>query len=240
MIHKSLLFAPLVAVLVLSGCKRDAPTDTSPEAEEGAQEQAQAQEDGAAAAPEGGMNPELLEPTKFTEEAPATYTVRFETTKGPFEVKVQRELAPIGADRFYNLVKNGFYDRAGFFRVVPGFVIQFGLPADPQVGRAWRTATIEDDPVKGSNTKGTITFATAGPNSRTTQVFINFADNSRLDRMGFAPFGEVVTGMDVVESLNAEYRERPNQGAIQAQGNAYLEAEFPNLDYIKTARIVQE
>lgn len=234
---RKILLLALLATLPLSACKRQ-QEQTPPPAEPEKREQPMGEAKPEEKAPQAvEMNPALLEPEKLDETAPEKYRVVFETTKGEFVVEVDRELAPLGADRFYNLVKNGFYDGAKFFRVVPGFVVQFGIPADPRVATAWRAQTIQDDPVKGTNEKGTITFATAGPNSRTTQVFINFADNTRLDRMGFAPFGRVVEGMDVVEKINAEYGERPNQGMIQAQGNAYLEREFPNLDGIKSARI---
>lgn len=190
------------------------------------------------AAPAAG-NP-LLDPThpEMRKEAPAEYTVRFDTSRGAFVVRVTREWAPQGADRFYNLVRHGFFDGARFFRVVPGFVVQWGLHRDPDVNAAWRSAVIPDDPAgKQTNARGTITFATAGPNSRTTQLFINFADNARLDKMGFAPFGKVVGGMEVVDAINPEYREQPNQGRIQAEGNAYLQREFPRLDFIQKATI---
>lgn len=232
---RNALLIALFASLSLFACKK--AEEPPPPAEEEKQEAAEEKAPDEGEKPAAGTNAALLEPDSLKEEAPATYRVIFETTKGKFVVEVNRDWAPLGADRFYNLVKNGFYNDAKFFRVVPNFVVQFGIPADPRVAAAWRTETFEDDPVKESNVKGTITFATAGANSRTTQVFINYADNSRLDRMGFAPFGKVVEGMDVVEAINAEYNERPNQGMIQAQGNAYLEREFPNLDGIKSARI---
>ncbi len=166
------------------------------------------------------------------------FEVRFQTTKGEVVIQVHHAWAPRGADRFRELVKEGFYDGARFFRVVPGFVVQFGLNGDPKVNAKWRKRTIPDDPVLVTNRKGTVTFATAGPNTRTTQVFINLANNSRLDDMGFAPFGEVVKGMDVVEKINAEYGEKPQQPRIETEGNAYLEKEFPRLDYIKKAEIL--
>lgn len=188
----------------------------------------------------------LLEPAKLTETAPATYKVKFATTKGDFVIEVTREWSPNGADRFYNLVKNGFYDDTAFFRCIKGFMVQFGINGDPEVNRAWQTATIKDDPVKGTNTKGMITFAKTGaPDSRTSQVFINFENNARLDKMGFSPFGKIVEGMEVVESLNGEYGEGapqgrgPEQGRCQGEGNAYLKKEFPNLDWVKTARIMK-
>lgn len=192
----------------------------------------------AAAAPAAPSNP-LLNPMAMNDTAPNVYRVKFETSKGDFTVEVTRAWAPLGADRFYNLVKDGFYDDARFFRVIQGFMAQFGIHGDPQVSARWRTARIQDDPVKQSNTRGMVTFAMGGPNTRTTQLFINFGDNSRLDGQGFPPFGRVVLGMDVVDKINSEYGETPNQGMIQQQGSAYLTAQFPRLDYIKKATIVQ-
>lgn len=184
--------------------------------------------------------PGFADPAKLTAKAPETFRAQFDTTKGKFTVEVTRSLAPNGADRFYNLAKSGYFTDIGFFRVVPGFMVQFGIHGDPAVSAKWREANIPDDPVKGSNTRGTITFATAGPNTRTTQLFINFGNNTPLDRQGFAPFGKVTEGMDVVDKINAEYGESPNQGRIQMEGNAYLKSGFPNLDYIKSAVIVSE
>ena len=187
----------------------------------------------------------LGNPAALTEQAPAAYKARFETSKGAFVIDVRREWAPIGADRFYNLVKNGFFDEGRFFRVVSNFMVQFGINGNPQVSTPWRNAQIKDDPVKQSNKRGFITFATSGPNSRTTQVFINFGDNSRLDGMGFAPFGQVSTGMNVVDELFSGYGEGapsgrgPNQGRIQSEGNAYLTKDFPNLDFVRKATITQ-
>jgi len=187
----------------------------------------------------GGPNP-LLDPqsSEMRASAPASFRARFETGTGSFVVEVTRAWAPHGADRFYNLVRHGFYDGARFFRVVPGFVVQFGLSGDPAVSARWRPATIPDDPVTQHNTRGTLTFATAGPNTRTTQLFINYRDNNRLDGMGFAPLGRVVDGMDVVDRIYAGDGERPDQGRIEAQGNAYLAAQFPRLDSIARATIV--
>ncbi|HEY7232047.1 MAG TPA: peptidylprolyl isomerase [Pseudolabrys sp.] len=185
----------------------------------------------------------LENPAGLREQAPATYKARFDTTKGVFVVEVTRAWAPKGADRFYNLVKNGFYDNVRFFRVISGFMVQFGINGNPGVMARWRGAQISDDQVTQSNTRGMITFAMAGPNTRTSQVFINFADNSQLDRMGFAPFGRVVSGMNVVDAINAEYGEGaprgrgPDQSRIQNEGNAYLTKDFPRMDYIKKATI---
>jgi peptidyl-prolyl cis-trans isomerase A (cyclophilin A) len=183
------------------------------------------------------MTPSLLHPETLTEKSPAVFDVKFETTRGDFVVQVNRAWAPLGADRFYNLVKIGFFTGAPFFRVVPGFIVQFGLSPDPAVNLAWRNANIQDDPVTQSNKRGTITFATAGPNTRTTQLFINYADNSGLDRQGFAPFGQVVSGMDVVDHIYSGYGERPDQGAITTQGMSYLQKNFSKLDTIKSATI---
>jgi peptidyl-prolyl cis-trans isomerase A (cyclophilin A) len=184
------------------------------------------------------IDPALLEPDSMKEQAPDRFGVEFRTTKGNFTVQVTRRWAPLGADRFYNLVKRGFFIDAAFFRVVPGFIIQFGLSADPAVNRVWRGASIQDDPVSQSNKPGYITFATAGPNTRTTQLFINFGNNTFLDSQGFAPFGEVTSGMDVVQKLHSGYGERPDQGAITSQGKAYLDKNFPNIDRIQSATII--
>jgi cyclophilin family peptidyl-prolyl cis-trans isomerase len=180
----------------------------------------------------------LRTPARLTEVAPPTYSAKFDTSVGPFVVQVHRDWAPKGADRFYNLVKNGFFDGTRFFRVLPNFMVQFGINGDPSIQSAWPNANLPDDPVKESNKRGYITFATAGPNSRTTQVFINLKNNAFLDGQGFAPFGEIVSGMDVVSKINAEYKEQPDQERIQAQGNAYLTRSFPRLDYITKATIV--
>lgn len=176
---------------------------------------------------------------------PDEYKVKFETTKGDFTVEVNKSWAPVGAERFHELATSGFFDGAKFFRVLPGFVVQFGLAAEPELSAKYRGARMSDDPVIESNAKGTITFATSGPNSRTSQVFINLADNPRLDQMGFAPFGKVVEGMNVVESLYSGYGEGaphgngPDQSRIQSMGNKYLDASFPNLDGIKKATVVE-
>ena len=189
-------------------------------------------------------SPGFTDPAKLTDKAPETFKAQFDTTKGKFTIEVTRSLSPNGADRFYNLVRSGYFKDIAFFRVIPGFMCQFGIHGDPNVSAKWRAAAIPDDPVKGSNTRGTITFATAGPNTRTTQLFINFADNSNLDGMGFSPFGKVTEGMDVVDKINGEYGEGaprgrgPDQGRVQGEGNTYLKKDFPNLDYIKSATIL--
>jgi len=188
----------------------------------------------------------LLAPEKATEPAPAVFKAKFATTKGDFVIEVHRDWAPRGADRFYNLVKLGFFDDAAFFRAINGFMVQFGIHGSPQVSAKWRDANIPDDPAAGqSNKRGAVTFATAGPNTRTTQLFINYGDNANLDGMGFTPFGLVVEGMDVVDNLYKGYGEGapqgrgPDQGRLQSEGNAYLKQDFPQLDYIKTARLAQ-
>ncbi len=188
--------------------------------------------------------PDFTDPAKLTEKSPESFKVKFETTKGNFTVEVTRSLSPNGADRFYNLARSGYFKDVAFFRVIPGFMCQFGIHGDPKVSAAWREARIPDDTVKGSNTRGAITFATGGPNTRTSQLFISFGDNSRLDRSGFSPFGKVTEGMDVVDKINGEYGEGapggrgPEQGRIQMEGNAYLKKDFPNLDYIKSTTVV--
>lgn len=172
-----------------------------------------------------------------TGPAPDSFRVSFETSRGPFVVQVSRALSPHGADRFYELVNAGFFDEARFFRVVPGFVAQFGINDKPKVNDEWDAKTIPDEPVKETNARGTIVFATSGPDSRSHQLFINLADNARLDGMGFAPFGRVVEGMAVVDSLYSDYGETPDQHMIQTLGNSYLQRNFPKLDYIKTAKV---
>jgi peptidyl-prolyl cis-trans isomerase A (cyclophilin A) len=186
--------------------------------------------------------PALLHPAALHAKAPATFDVSFTTTKGTFVVTVHRAWAPRGADRFYNLVKAGFFNGDEFFRVVKGFVVQFGISGYPQVSSAWQNANIPDDPVKTSNKPGTITFADAGPNTRTTQLFINLADNGpNLDGQGFAPFGKVTKGLAVVQKLYGGYGEAPSnaQPQIASQGNAFLKKRFPKLDSIIRARLVK-
>ena len=186
----------------------------------------------------------LRTPAALNEKAPATFEAKFDTSKGPFVITVHRDWSPIGADRFYNLVKNGFYDDCRFFRVLDGFMAQIGINGNPAVQTNWRSANIQDDPVKESNKRGFVTFAKASiPNSRSTQIFINYKDNTSLDRQGFSPFGEVTSGMDVVDKLYNGYGEGapsgrgPEQGKIQSEGNAYLTKEFPKLDYVKKATV---
>src|SRR5262245_56517280 len=183
----------------------------------------------------------LLAPKKLAEKAPDTYKVKFDTTRGAFTVSVTRAWAPLGADRFYNLVKHHFYDNAAFFRVVPSFVVQFGISPTPAVSAAWKHTEIKDDPVTQTNKRGALTFATAGPNTRTTQVFISLKDNARLDSMGFAPFGVVDgNGMNVVEMMYEGYGDSsgPDQDQIEKQGDPYLKKGWPKLDYIKSASLV--
>lgn len=185
----------------------------------------------------------LMDPVALAETAPETFQARFETSKGVFVIEVERAWAPLGADRFYALVKNGFYDGVRFFRVVEGFVAQFGIHGDPEVSAIWREAQFPDDSaVVASNTRGMVTYAMGSANSRTTQIFVNYGDNSRLDELGFAPFGRVVEGMEVLDQLHSGYGETPsrqNQPRIQAEGNAYLEEHFPELDYVVSATVVE-
>lgn len=184
--------------------------------------------------------PDLMAPSTLNAKAPAVFRTRFMTTKGPVVIEVTRAWAPLGADRFYNLVRAGFFTDLYFFRVVPGFMAQFGMSSRPEVIAKWKPETINDEPVIKSNTRGMVTFAKTGqPNSRSVQFFINFGDNSRLDAMGFAPFGRVVEGMENVDKLYSGYGEQSNnQGAITEQGKAFFEANFPLLDKIVTASVV--
>jgi peptidyl-prolyl cis-trans isomerase A (cyclophilin A) len=176
----------------------------------------------------------------LNEVAPPVFRVNVDTTRGPVIIEVTRANAPLGADRFYSLVKSKFFDGARFFRVVPGFIVQFGMNADPKVHAAW-DAPIKDDPMVASNTRGTVTFAAAGPDTRTSQLFINLGENQRLDNRPehFAPIGKVVSGMDYVDRIYAGDGEKPQQNRIESEGNAYLEKDFPHLDYIRTARLAE-
>ena len=240
--------------LVLSGCgggEEAAPPEPAPaKAEPKPEPPAKPEPKPEPAKPEvlkvpEGASPLLTNPKDATAEAPAKYKVKFTTNEGDFVVEVNRDWAPNGADRFYNLVKMGFFDEVVFFRAVENFMVQFGISPYPEVSAAWRPARIKDDPPKEANTRGRLTFATSGPNSRTTQLFINYKDNSFLDKQGFSPIGEVVEGMDIVEKLYKGYGDGPprgkgpNQGRMQMEGNAYLKKDFPELDFIKTARVVE-
>jgi peptidyl-prolyl cis-trans isomerase A (cyclophilin A) len=208
---------PLVAALCVSviaiACAEDSPPSERP--------------DSAARAPSSAAT-----------QAPDSFRVAFETTRGNFVVDVIRAWSPRGVDRFHELVSAGYFTDVAFFRVLPGFVAQFGMHADPSVNKRWDDRPIADDPVVQSNKRGTIVFATSGPNTRGNQFFINFGDNSRLDGQGFSPFGRVVEGMGVVDSIYAGHGEEPDQSRIGAEGNAYLKRHFPQLDYIKAARVV--
>jgi peptidyl-prolyl cis-trans isomerase A (cyclophilin A) len=196
---------------------------------------------------QAGTNAALKSPATFKEMAPPQFKVDFDTTAGLIVIEVHRDWAPNGADRFYNLVKSGFMDNVRFYRVVPKFMVQFGINGDPAVTTAWKSARIPRDPVKQSNARGYVTYAMqggpGGPDTRTTQLFISFGDNSFLDAQGFAPFGKVSKGMEIVDKLYSGYGEMapsgtgPEQGRAEAQGNAYLEKDFPKLDYIKKATI---
>lgn len=252
----------LILVLGLAACDSKAPEKKADDAKPAAKAEGKADAKAAAKPTEGkakakpadaakgdaqpsGDDP-LLNPDKATEKAPDNYKVKFTTTKGDFVVEVARADAPMGADRFYNLVKIGFFNDVAFFRNIKGFMVQFGLNGSPAVNKVWRGAQIDDDPVKGSNKRGMVTFAKQNrPNTRTTQVFINFKNNGNLDGMGFAPFGKVVEGMDIVDSLYNGYGEGapggrgPSQGRIQSEGNTYLKKDFPELDYVKTATIME-
>ncbi|QDT39221.1 peptidylprolyl isomerase [Stratiformator vulcanicus] len=192
-----------------------------------------------------GPRPPLAEPTLTEPASGETFQALFKTTQGEFVIKVHRDWSPNGAERFHELVKSGFFDDQRFFRVVPGFMVQWGIPGDPDVAAKWADKTIRDDRVKQSNKRGFVTFAKSGaPNSRSTQIFINFGNNSRLDGDGFSPFGEVVRGMDVVDSLYSGYGENPRnmnvQGNLREFGNQWLDIQFPELDHIESARIITE
>jgi cyclophilin family peptidyl-prolyl cis-trans isomerase len=182
----------------------------------------------------------LMDPAKINEKAPDVFKAKFDTTKGAFVVEVHRDWSPNGADRFYGLVKNGYFDGIKFFRVVPGFVVQWGIHGEPEIASKWLRSNIQDDPVKESNKRGYLTYAkSSAPNSRSVQLFINLGNNVGLDKQGFSPFGKIVEGMDVVDKLNGEYGEGLTQlqGRIASEGNAFLEKHYPNLDGIKKATI---
>ena len=217
----------LLAGVLLMGCPKE---EDAPSKSEGEESPAPAQEEAKEVTPEG--------------QAPNQYTVELDTTKGAIVIDVRRDWAPHGANRFYELVQQGYFTDVAFFRVVSGFMAQVGISGDPALNTKWRAKPIPDDPVKASNTRGTATFATSGPSSRTTQFFINFSDNSRLDGMGFAPFGKI-KDMTPVDALYNGYGEGaprgrgPDQGRMQATGNGYLREDFPKLDYIKSAKIIE-
>ena len=221
----------LLAALLLAGTVGCGPVEGTDEAE--------TQEAGADAA--GDLRAVLLDPDAppWRTVAPDTFRARFETTKGAFTVQVVRAWAPRGADRFYNLARHGFYDDSRFFRVVEGFIAQFGIPGDPAVTAAWRDRTLADDPVVASNERGTLAYAFTEPDTRHTQIYINLVDNTDLDGTGFAPFGRVTTGMDVVDALYSGYGEnagggmrRGNQERMLSEGNAHLDRDFPQLDHL--------
>jgi len=247
------------AALAFTGCKSNEQTaqtqppeqpaatapsqPASPAPAETKSETAPAQSSKTAAAPTRNYVKELVAAAKSKEKAPETYKVKFDTTRGVFTITVTRAWAPLGADRFYSLVKHHFYDNAAFFRVVPQFVVQFGISPTPAVSAAWKHTDIKDDPVTQSNKRGAIVFATAGPNTRTTQVFINLKDNDRLDKMGFAPFGVVDgNGMNIVEMMYEGYGDSagPDQDQLEKQGDPYLKKGWPKLDYIKSATLLTQ
>jgi len=229
---KKALFALFVAGIALA----QAPADTKKVAPKAPGAPA------AAKAPVKAGGPDLLNPSSMKAKAPEVFRAKFTTSKGDIVLEITRAWAPLGADRFYNLVRGGFFTNVAFFRVLRSprpFMAQFGISPRPEVAKVWESARIVDDPVKHSNTRGTITFATAGPNTRTTQLFINFSDNVFLDGQGFAPIGTVVEGMDnVVDKIYAGYGETPDQGRLQSEGKAYSDRNFPMLDKILSASIV--
>jgi peptidyl-prolyl cis-trans isomerase A (cyclophilin A) len=210
------MLVPLLAVAMLAGCGGGGSKSTAK-----------------------GPPRELLTPAKLTAKAPQIFKVAFHTTKGDFVVTVHRAWAAHGADRVYNLVKAHFFDGVEFFRVVPNFVVQFGISPYPAVSKAWENATIPDDRVAAHNGRGAVSFAAGGPNSRTTQIFINLADNLSLDSSGFAPVGEVTSGMKIVDALYNGYGDDPTaqQAEMQTQGNAWLDKNYPKLDSITSATI---
>ncbi|MHC4223536.1 MAG: peptidylprolyl isomerase [Planctomycetota bacterium] len=178
-------------------------------------------------------HPALKDPGRAKEKAPETFKVRFETTRGPIEVEILRAWSPHGADRFYNLVRIGYFEDAALFRVIKGFVAQFGLHADSAVANVWKRANIPDDPVKQPNRRGTLTYAMAGPGTRSTQLFFNLGDNAHLDGQKFAPIGRISKGMEVLSAIHSGYGDQPDQMSLLHEGNAYLKREYPKLDYIK-------
>lgn len=238
-LFSKIALASALLLMTMTACSPSEKKASDPQAK--APAEAPAAEAPAAEAParDDSAFAKLLQPEKLNETAPAKFVVDVKTTKGNFKLEINRDWAPIGVDRFYNLVKAGFFDDIAMFRMVKGFVVQFGIHGSPLVSSVWREANLQDDPVRETNAKGTLTFATAGPNTRTTQFFINLEDNPRLDQMGFAPIGKIIAGQEVIDALNFEYGERPNQGKIQFEGNKYLKSQFPNMDYIVSMTIVE-
>lgn len=242
MLKKNLVTAGIVAAFVgaIAVVNMFAPDRTSKEQAEDAEEVAELIEKAEAFEQQAVAEAVLSgdETSRSFEDLGDTIVVELECSNGTIVIECYPEWGQIGVAQFLTAIQAGVYDEARFFRVLPGFIAQFGVSGDPQVSAEWRERNIADEPVKQSNVKGTITFAKSGaPNSRTTQMFINLADNANLDDMGFSPIGRIVSGMDVAEAINSEYGERPNQGRIQSHGNAYLKEEFPNLDYIKKATV---
>src|ERR1700733_4706386 len=228
----------LISIVLCSALLAQAPASKSA-APAGAASKGAASKAGTPAAGASAAKPSLLSPASLHAKAPDVFKVQFTTTKGDVVLEVHRDWAPLGADRFYNLVKNGFFTNTAFFRVVPGFMVQFGLAANPAVNKAWETANLKDDPVKQSNKRGMLTFAkTSLPNSRSTQLYINFGDNAGLDPQGFAPIGSVVEGMEIVDKIYAGYGERPDQQRITEEGDAYIAKNFPMIDKIKLAKVL--
>ena len=225
--------AAIVLIVVAAACGEKAP---APEAKTPAAAPA------AALAPPAPPSEALLRPqyAKFTAQCPDSFAVHVVTTRGAFDLTVHRNWSPKGADRLYYLFSNNYYDGIRFFRVVPGFMAQFGMSGDTAVERVWKDLNLRDEPVTHSNTRGTLTFADAGPDTRSAQLFINFANNAPLDKSGFTPVGAVTNGMAVVDSIYSGYGETPDQTRITLEGNAYLAREFPKLDYIVTAHVAQE
>lgn len=237
---RSIVAALMMGAMLVMGCNNNSSTpkkDTTKAASS-----SKPTKKPAAATPKGPRHPGLLDPSLAADKAPDSFRAKFYTTKGDFVIEVTRDWAPIGADRFYNLVRVGFFTDVCFFRVIHNFMAQFGISGDPQVSAAWKSAQIQDEPVQQTNARGTLTFAKTNlPNTRATQLFINFKDNARLDKMGFAPLGRVVEGMDVVDALHNGYGGSPSsgQGAIAKQGNSWLRERFPELDYIKRAELLK-
>ena len=239
-----------LAMLLLTSCtsaekKSTEPQNAAPAPAQAATEpqaeapKAEAPKAEAPAVDSDAAKAKLLDPSKLNETAPDMFVVNAVTTKGTIKFELHRDWAPNGVDRFYNLVKAGFFSDIALFRMAQGFVVQFGIHGSPLVSSVWRDAKITDDPVKETNARGTLVFATSGPNTRTTQLFINLGDNAFLDGNGFSPIGKIVEGMDILEKLNFEYGESPNQGAIQMKGNEYLKKNFPNLDYFVSRSIAE-